>query len=140
MKEALGLSVNDSFPYYPDKVVEFCKQNTQKLVSRFKFDGFAHGLDIDRFIEMLRQCSSEQIHRLRLLFRDLYANKRYIGMNPDIISEDLNALKDLYTQIRNLRDYDGYDKIQKMQIMLLARNLNKYIWDFEAPKRAASVI
>ncbi|MBQ8117011.1 MAG: hypothetical protein IJ147_02965 [Lachnospiraceae bacterium] len=112
-----------SFPYEPEKVDEFCNKNVMKLKAELKSKGFVHTLDIDRFIELLKNCSSSQISTLRSLLLNLYRDRHY----TQILKEDIFVLNELYDRISSLYEYEGYDKIQKMQIYWFGRNISDII-------------
>ncbi|MDE6730198.1 MAG: KAP family NTPase [Oscillospiraceae bacterium] len=131
MKEALV--TNDEhidFPYNPADIKDYCKKHTDVLKNSLKTAGFAHKIDVERFIGMLEGCSSEIISEIRSLFMDLYRDERY----SRIVKEDLNALKILRDSISQLIEYEDYDKIQKMQIKWFIQNLSDMIVAFDAQK------
>ena len=100
MKEVL--SPNDTyadFPYNPANIKDYRKNRTAVLKGSLKSDGFASKIDIERFKEMLKNCSSEIIGEIRSLFGDLYRDEHY----SRIIEEDLNALKLLRDSIDSLK-------------------------------------
>lgn len=121
MKDALGSLDDLDFPYDPEKVIDYYDKNIKKLQDNLDSNGFAHKLDINRFVEMLKNCSSAQISKLRDLFLDLYTDQDRSQTRED----DIFALGEMSDKISTLLLYDGYDKIQKMQIELLFKNINE---------------
>ena len=121
MKDALGSLDDLDFPYDPEKVINYYDKNIKKLQDNLDSNGFAHKLDINRFVEMLKNCSSAQISKLRDLFLNLYTNKE----RSQIRGDDIFALGEMSDKFSALLLYDGYDKIQKMQIELLFKNINE---------------
>ena len=121
MKEALG-SVDDlDFPYDPEKVINYYNKNIKKLQENLDSNGFAHKLDINRLVDMLKNCSSAQISKLRDLFLNLYTDQE----RSQIREDDIFALGEMSDKFSELLTYNGYDKIQKMQIELLVKNINE---------------
>ena len=108
-----------TFTYEPSKLIDYYNQNMQKILGSLPTEGFAHKLDIVCFIEMLKQCSSEQISIIRNMFLTLYRNHSY----DYILEDDIFALNELIDKLPILLDYEKYDGIQKMQIKWLLKNI-----------------
>lgn len=130
MKDALGDMDALVFPYDPEKIVDFYNNNIRKLQDNIHTKGFAHSLDINRLIDMLKNCSSAQISKIRSLFLTLYRNQHY----TQILEDDVFALNKLSDKISMLLQYDQYDNIQKMQISWFNENINDIIRTFESPR------
>lgn len=130
MKDALG-SVDDlDFLYDPEKVINYYDKNIRKLQENVHSNGFAHKLDINRFVDMLKNCSSAQISKIRSLFLDLYRDQHY----SQILEDDIFALNEMSDKISALLQYDKYDNIQKMQIYWFNKNINDIILSFDTQR------
>lgn len=115
MKDALG-SVDDlDFLYDSEKVINYYDKNIRKLQENVHSNGFAHKLDINRFVDMLKNCSSSQISKIRSLFLDLYRDQHY----SQILEDDIFALNEMSDKISALLQYDKYDNIQKNADLLV---------------------
>ena len=130
MKDALNEPSEPIFPYEPEKVSDFCSQNTEKLKSIIYTKGFAHTLDINKFIELLKKCTSAQISTIHSLFLDLYPDQ--LDLHQDWLcnqftKNDILALTELCIKLPILQEFEQYDKIQKMQIFWFNKNLNDFI-------------
>ena len=121
MKDALCSLDDLDFPYDPEKVINYYDKNIKKLKENLASNGFAHKLDINRLVDMLKNCSSAQISKMRDLFLNLYTDQDRSQTRED----DIFALGEMSDKISTLLLYDGYDKIQKMQIELLFKNINE---------------
>jgi len=131
MQEALtGVHEQEDFPYSPIAIKEYCKNLTSAAKQMLRKNGFANNIDVNRFISMLKKCSSETISRIRSLFMDLYRDVHY----SQIVEEDLTALKTIHEAVSGLKEYNKYDKIQKMQIKWFIKNLSDMITAFENQK------
>lgn len=131
MQEALtGAHDQEDFPYSPIAIKEYCKNLTSASKQMLRKKGFANNIDVNRFISMLKKCSSEAISRIRSLFMDLYRDEHY----SQIVEEDLTALKTIHDAVSGLNKYTKYDKIQKMQIRWFIKNLADMIDAFENQK------
>ncbi|MCR4794901.1 MAG: KAP family NTPase [Ruminococcus sp.] len=131
MQEALtGIHDQEDFPYSPIAIKEYCKNLTSASIQILRKNGFANNIDVNRFISMLKKCSSEVISRIRSLFMDLYRDEHY----SQIAEEDLTSLKIIHDAVSDLNEYAKYDKIQKMQIRWFITNLADMITAFENQK------
>ncbi len=130
MKDAL-VSLDDlDFSYDPEKVINYYDKNIKKLKDNLASNGFAHKLDINRLVEMLKNCSSAQISKLSSLFMDLYRDQHY----SQILEDDIFALNEISDKISALLQYDKYDNIQKMQMVGFNKNINDIILTFDSQK------
>lgn len=136
MKDALGEINTIAFYYDPEEVIDFYNNNTKKLQEIVHTKGFARTLDINRLINMLKECSSAQISKIRSLFLDLYRNQHY----THFLEEDIFALIKLSDKISDLLQYDKYDKIQKMQIFWFDKNIKDIIQNFESQGMQRSLL
>lgn len=124
MKEVLCNDlIYTEFPYDPTLIKKYSNKCIKVSKESLKSSGFAHKIDVERFVEMLKKCSADIISELRSLFMHLYTDVHY----SSIVNEDVKALKKLRDSITMLKDYNGYDKIQRMQIKWLDKNLSDII-------------
>ena len=130
MKDALGSLDDLDFSYDHEKVINYYDKNIKKLKENLASNGFAHKLDINRLVEMLKNCSSAQISKLRSLFMDLYRDQHY----SQILEDDIFALNEISDKISILLQYDKYDNIQKMQMFWFNKNINDIILTFDSQK------
>lgn len=130
MKDALGDVDALDFPYDPEKVIDYYDKNIKKLQESVHSKGFAHKLDINRFVDMLKKCSSAQISKIRSLFMDLYRDQHY----SQILEDDIFALNETSDKISALLQYEKYDNIQKMQMYWFNKNINDIILTFDSQR------
>lgn len=130
MKDALGSIDALDFPYDPDKVIDYYNKNIKKLQENVHSNGFAHKLDINRLIDMLKKCSSAQISKIRSLFLNLYRDQHY----TQILEDDMFALNEISDKITSLQQYEQYDNIQKMQMYWFNKNINDIILTFDSQR------
>lgn len=108
-----------AFSYKVDDADGFCKLANKSRDSYFAKRGFAILLDIDRFINLMKECSSAQLNEIRSVFINIYS--------PSNIKEfffgDKEKLEDLYNKVRELKNYSEYDGFQKNQIRMFVNNL-----------------
>ena len=130
MKEAIGSIDAFDFPYDPEKIIEYYDKNIRILQENRNSKGFAHNLDINRLVEMLKNCSSAQISKLRSLFMDLYRDQHY----SQILEDDIFALNEISDRISALLQYNKYDNIQKMQMFWFNKNINDIVLTFNSQR------
>lgn len=126
--EVIAKRDNSAFLYKPELLNEYYTQNIVELKENVNQKGFACRLDIDRFIEMLKLSSAEQICTVKELFVDLYLNNNHTL----ILKEDRIAIKEIHKKSAKLLEYEKYDKIQKMQIKWFFHNLESIIKRFSS--------
>ena len=111
------------FSYQVSDVDSFCEAANKSRDSYFAKRGFAVLLNIDRLVDLMKDCSSFQLNSIRGVFINIYS--------PSNIKEffygDKDKLEDLYNKIKDLESYNGYDAIQKNQIRMFKNNLNEII-------------
>lgn len=61
---------------------------------------------------MLKECDASQIQSFGYGFVSVYRSSNI----KDFLSEDVVAINELSEKVRELKEYEGYDKIQKLQI------------------------
>lgn len=130
LMERMMLSLKDQIPEIP----EFDYQPTQAglLVSYvsdkrgfiLESGRFATRIDTQRFIEMLKLCSAEQIIKVREAFNTLYTS---IGNTKEYLSNDLPAILQIKKEVDSIREYEGFDKIQSLQCGRFAEELARIV-------------
>lgn len=100
------------FPYAGEKIEEYCENKADALKQYINNRGFACRLDVDKFIEYLKKYSSFQISRLEALFDEIYTEVSTMFIS----AEEIKNLQQLRDRVKELKTYEGYDKIQKMRI------------------------
>lgn len=118
-----------AFSYDPESLNSFYTKNIEKLKEKKDSIGFACQLDTTQFIEMLKVASAPQIHTVRQLFSDLYLTEQKEGhvRKPHISQNDLLAINAIYNKCSELPQFEGYDKIQRLQITWFIQILEEII-------------
>ena len=80
-------------------------------------------LDPEKLSEMMKHCTAENIQDFRLAFFTIYESENI----RDFLENDKETLEKLLTKIHELSSYDGFDKIQKMQLRLFEKELNGFV-------------
>lgn len=121
-----------SFSYNPETLNVFYTKNIEKLKEKKTSTGFACQLDATQFVRMLKKASASQIHIVRQLFSDLYLTENRMGrIRKHYISHnDLQAIKVLHHECSGLPLFEGYDRIQRLQINWFMQNLEEIIEKF----------
>ena len=111
------------FSYKISDVDSFCEMANKSRDSYFAKRGFAILLDIDRLVDLMKECSALQLNKIRGVFINIYS--------PSNIKEffygDKNKIEDLYDKVKNLESYNKYDAFQKNQIRMFVNNLEEII-------------
>lgn len=85
---------------------------------------FAKNIDIEKFIEGIKQCLSSDIAQIRGAFLSVYSSAN-IG---EFLSEDKETLIKLKETVeKDCLNFNGFDKIQKKQIQWFISNLDEII-------------
>ncbi len=111
------------FDYKPENIESFSNTIENNTHVILKYKSFASLLNIEKIVNMLKNCSSEQIYEFRRSFHTVYKSAN-IG---EFLGGDKENLSFLLSAIEDLRDFEGYDKIQKKQIGWFIENLIKII-------------
>lgn len=130
MKDSIGSIDALDFPYDPEGIIEYYDKNNRKLKEKIHSKGFAHELDMNRLVEMLKECSSAQISKIRSLFLDLYRDQHF----SQIPEDDIFALNEMRDKISALLQYEKYDNIRKMQMQWFYKNIDDIIQTFDSQK------
>ena len=130
MRDALESSEEPQFTYSPERIEEFYDQNHKKLRDNIHSKGFACTLDFELFLDFMKKCSSAQISTIRSLFLSIYSSHHY----SQILADDLSALNKLKDGLATLKEYEGYDKIQKFQMFWFRENIAEILLEFDNQK------
>lgn len=85
---------------------------------------FVREINIQNFVDFLKDCSAQEINGIRDVFLSIYASVNIEEfMSGD--KENLELLKDELQKLKN--NYTGFDKIQKKQIEWFIGNLEEII-------------
>ena len=86
----------------------------------YKNKAFINNLDVSKFVEMLKDCSASQLHKIREVFQFIYS----ISNIKDVLTGDKENLLLLLQKIKTLRDTATcFDKIQKQQLTWFCDNI-----------------
>lgn len=110
------------FDYNNEGIVDFCKEIASKQGQIISNGGFFVKINPEKSAEMLKHCSAEQISILRFTFRDVCSRT----FPSNCYAEEKSAIKKLIDQIKRIEEFEGFDKIQKIQIHYLINDLAKY--------------
>lgn len=111
------------FDYQPSSISAF-HSNVCDNRGRIHRDGsFMSRLDPEKLTEMLKHCTAENIQDFRGALLTVYEPRNI----RDFLEHDKEALEKLLTKIKELLSYNGFDKIQKMQLCFFENNLNEFI-------------
>lgn len=128
MKEALtGINENIEFPYTPSALENYYHKLTKDALDELRQQGFAHKIDNQKFVSMLKICPPKEIGIIRSLFMAIYRDKRY----SMVLEEDIAALSIIRDSVSVLSEYKEYSKIQKLQIKWFINSLSEIITFFE---------
>ena len=111
------------FDYQPASISEFYNNVCDNHGRIIRDGSFMSRLDPEKIVGMLKHCSAENIQDFRGALLSVYEP----GNIRDYLEGDKETLKQLLTRIEKLSAYDGFDKIQKMQLRFFEENLNKII-------------
>lgn len=124
IKETLNLNNKlESFSYDIHDVDKLCNDMKKVTLEELKIYGYAQKIDAEKFGSLIKRCPSMDIDKIRLEFLHLY-NK--VDRNA-INSEDIIALKNIHKQVKLLKSYENFDKVQKHQISMFADFLNQLL-------------
>lgn len=103
------------------KFIVYADSNKSKFTGK---GGFVKNINIDDFVDALKNCDAGTISDVRRIFSEIYAPMN-IG---EFMSADKDNLIGLKGKLESLRDsFDGYDKIQKKQVGWLIGSLENII-------------
>ncbi len=123
------------FDYKPSTISNF-RDTVEKKGGEISDNGsFATRLDNEKIVSMLKQCSAAQIQDFRLVYYRIYES----GNISEFLPNDKDALLDLYAKVKELKGFDGFDKIQKHQIGFFIKNLKEALTRYGVNNPEASI-
>lgn len=125
MKESLNSTDTTifNFDYCPSSIALFNNKAITNSGKIIRYGGFANRLDIKKICEMLKECSAEEIQDFRAIFIEVY---RSVNIR-EFLPNDEEAISQLLTIVNDLKNYSGFDKIQKLQICFFSENLSNIL-------------
>lgn len=116
-------TINMEFSYIIDNVDSFFDEIQRMTPEQLETNGYAKHVDIDRFINFMKQCHPKDIYKIMLGFYRLYISKIQNQIPPD----DITALGVIYERMEELKSYEHFDKVQKYQVSVFAEQLHEII-------------
>ena len=107
------------FDYKPESIKTFIDLIEERRRLILDNRAFASRLNMQKVCEMLKECDASQIQSFRYGFASVYRSSNI----KDFLSEDVVAINELLEKVRKLKEFEGYDKIQKLQIDYFEMNL-----------------
>ena len=106
--------------YKASNIDNFCDMIHNNVSTFYKNKAFINNLDVSKFVEMLKDCSASQLHKIREVFQFIYS----ISNIKDVLTGDKENLLLLLEKIKTLRDTTTcFDKIQKQQLTWLCGDI-----------------
>ena len=141
--ELIGDKANEEFENFKSKLLEskqtyreivnfdYTKDNLDKFIDAILKNkdkyitsrGFASYINNERLVDLLKTLSAKEISLIRQAFLGVY----YFSNIKDFFANDLNSLKDLHSKLCDLKNYNKFDKIQKLQIDFFAKRINTLV-------------
>ena len=123
LKEATA-TINDPFNVFDYTVrgIRLLRHNVEEQ-HPMNSHRFVRSMDVRRFVELLKICSSKDIEELRDIFIHVYS----AGNIMSYFIEDQENLQALREELEKLQKWDGFDKIQKLQISFFIQNISEYL-------------
>lgn len=112
------------FDYQPEQVGLFRDYVSDKRGFILESGRFATRIDIQRFIEMFKHCSAEQILKVREVFNSIYLS---IGNIREYLSNDLPVILQFKQEVNKIINYKGFDRIQSLQCRWFAEELARIV-------------
>lgn len=130
-KNALIKSINSNiccelnFDYTPSNLSSFLDQVDSSRTSIQNSHVFISQYDNQKLLNMLTNCSSEQIYEFRTILHDIYHHAK----RGDYSHDDLKALEDLLSQINSCMEKELFstDRIIHLQLHSLCDDLKTFI-------------
>lgn len=119
-----GSIVIPCFDYKPEQIHAIQEYVDNKRGFIFASHGFVSRLDIQKLVNMIKDCSSDQIARVREIFISLYLRTSNIR---EFLANDLLSIQRLQQEIAKLTTYNGFDKVQQLQCKWFVENLQSII-------------
>lgn len=111
------------FDYSPDCISAFVNAVREEQDDFCSNRAYARLFDMDKVRNMLINCSAKQLQDFRSTFLCIY----HFSNISDFYADDKPAIETLLGIVRDLENYSGYDKIQKLQISYFAGNLESIL-------------
>lgn len=113
------------FDYNPESLSEYYNKIKDNKITFIEEKGFANKLDINKTIEMLKNCSAKQIEVFRETLQHIYMEIFNIAV---FMCDDVENLKVLRDELYKITDQsDKIDAIQKLQLKWLHGDLQTII-------------
>lgn len=110
------------FSYDLDCVDEDCKRLVNLYTYSLRNNSFATKINVEKFINLILDCTSAQIVQIRTLFKSIYEYSK-----PEFnIELEVKQLKEIMESLIN-SDKSNLDKIQKMNIEFFEKDLERYL-------------
>ena len=111
------------FNYLPEEI-EMLMSYISDNVDEIRDGGmFASKLDVDKTVKMLKNCLPVQIYDFRGIFHKMYKP----GNINAFLHGDYAAIEKLLEAVSDLKNYEKFDKIQKLQISSFSDELRKIL-------------
>ena len=101
------------FNYLPSEIPHFSRFTHDNPDRILEFGAFARAMDNHKIIQMLKQCSAKEIYDFCTAYTQIYD----IPDCSAYLSGDQASVEELAALARELVDYEGYDLIQKKNIL-----------------------
>lgn len=121
MVNSLYSEESNIFEFINSGIEEFCEAIENKNIQYVSNGAFASLINIDNFIENLKQCSPSLIYRLRIDFMSVYASVNI----KEFLYNDKNMIDQLILKVENLSTYSNFDNVQKLQCKWFVNNLKE---------------
>lgn len=108
------------FDYQPSSIVALSNAVFSNHGRILRGGAFASRLEIKRIAEMLKSSSAYEIYQLRGVFYELYK----LGNIKDFLGGDKDAIAEMMEAMGSLESFEGFDKIQQLQIQRFSDTLN----------------
>lgn len=112
-----------AFSYSVSDIDSFCEMANKSRDSYFEKRGFAVLLDIERFVNLMKGCSSLQLNSIRGVFINIYSPSNI----RDFFMGDKDKLEDLLERVKSLKEYEKFDGIQRNQVRMFVNNLEEIL-------------
>ncbi len=113
-------SVFSQFDYHPSSISSLCEYVSNHIGDIYSNASFVSKFNIERIVEMIKNCSSKEIQRFRSVFPQIYKP----GVVSDFLPEEKESISHLLDKIGELKSYEIFDKIQNKQLEWFETDLN----------------
>ena len=124
MKKSLNSNKNSifNFDYEPESISDFYSLIIKKEGKILHERSFASRFDSKKLIDMLKRCNAQQMHDFRGAFLAIYSPVNI----KDYLSGDKESIEELLNKVILLKDFESFDKVQKLQIKYFCKNLEDF--------------